>query len=385
MENDIGYTMYLIKNLQKEASGILMAEGHGKDTEPPPPLPPPPPPSSPSTADLEQSTKAVKEPSSALSKPPADRKSELQVLSDVPAQKTSVPLPEERKFLVQEPARLSQSESSVPTTGDSRAADTRRVCRTLTFEECGIDETTSHIAEASHKPLSSAPDVLSVPSLAPLQKTAQSTPAHPRNPPPQLSYDHDIRHWKCSQHQKIWMKTELESMGRWPGSIPVSNPMKTVSLWRLPPQPELLDTITDLPSPKYFQLHPFFIWKPENDTLMVRLRNNYALPCIEECRQPQVTSAGVGRPCVIASQVNITYSHRVCAAKSAKRNGMQTTRSGWKSSPKDLQTCCQQFLLMLWRCQNKTLLDNATKPRSQPPDLPSVRPLCVLYLSSCPN
>lgn len=140
-------------------------------------------------------------------------------------------------------------------------------------------------------------------SLAILLSSFQSqpgTPAHPRNPPPQLSYDHDIRQWKCSQKQKIWMKTELESLGLWPGSIPVSNPMKTVSLWRLPPQPELMDTITDLPSPKYFQLHPFLIWKPENDTLMARLRNNYALPCIEECRQPQVISAGVGRPRVIA-------------------------------------------------------------------------------------
>ncbi len=33
LENDVGYTMYLIKNLQKEeASGISMAEGHGKNS-----------------------------------------------------------------------------------------------------------------------------------------------------------------------------------------------------------------------------------------------------------------------------------------------------------------------------------------------------------------
>ncbi|KAK9969791.1 hypothetical protein ABG768_027942 [Culter alburnus] len=33
LENDVGYTMYLIKNLQKEeASGIPMAEGHSKDS-----------------------------------------------------------------------------------------------------------------------------------------------------------------------------------------------------------------------------------------------------------------------------------------------------------------------------------------------------------------
>lgn len=33
LENDVGYTMYLIKNLRKEeASGICMSEGHGKDS-----------------------------------------------------------------------------------------------------------------------------------------------------------------------------------------------------------------------------------------------------------------------------------------------------------------------------------------------------------------
>lgn len=33
LENDVGYTMYLIKNLQKdEESGICMAEGHSKDS-----------------------------------------------------------------------------------------------------------------------------------------------------------------------------------------------------------------------------------------------------------------------------------------------------------------------------------------------------------------
>lgn len=33
LQNDVGYTMYLIKNLQKEdASGLCMAEGHNKDS-----------------------------------------------------------------------------------------------------------------------------------------------------------------------------------------------------------------------------------------------------------------------------------------------------------------------------------------------------------------
>ncbi|XP_039655135.1 uncharacterized protein LOC120558231 [Perca fluviatilis] len=116
------------------------------------------------------------------------------------------------------------------------------------------------------------------------------------------------------------MKTELESMGLWPGSIPVRNPMKMVSLWRFPPQPELIDSISDLPSPKYFQLHPFFIWKPEND-LMARLRNDDTLPCIEGCAQAQVASAGVGRPRVIVGITGQYYlfSSRLCCKVCRKR------------------------------------------------------------------
>lgn len=116
------------------------------------------------------------------------------------------------------------------------------------------------------------------------------------------------------------MKTELESMGLWPGSIPVRNLMKMVSLWRFPPQPELIDSISDLPSPKYFQLHPFFIWKPEND-LMARLRNNDTLPCIEGCAQAQVVSAGVGRPRVIVGITGQYYlfSSRLCCKVCRKR------------------------------------------------------------------
>ncbi|TWW62950.1 hypothetical protein D4764_04G0015970 [Takifugu flavidus] len=33
--------------------------------------------------------------------------------------------------------------------------------------------------------------------------------------------------------------------------------------------PELLDMVAELPSPNFFQLHPFFIWKPESH-IMVR-------------------------------------------------------------------------------------------------------------------
>lgn len=90
----------------------------------------------------------------------------------------------------------------------------------------------------------------------------------------------------------------METMGLWPGSRPVRHLMKMVSLWRYPPQPELIEAYSELPSPKYFQLHPFFIWKPEHE-IMERLRNRYILPCLYGCHSPQVVSAGVGRPRVI--------------------------------------------------------------------------------------
>ncbi|TWW53788.1 hypothetical protein D4764_0226110 [Takifugu flavidus] len=43
-----------------------------------------------------------------------------------------------------------------------------------------------------------------------------------------------------------------------------------ISLWRLPPQPELLDTVAEPPSPKFVKLHPFFIWKPESHIMVLR-------------------------------------------------------------------------------------------------------------------
>ncbi|XP_028451767.1 uncharacterized protein LOC114567070 [Perca flavescens] len=70
-------------------------------------------------------------------------------------------------------------------------------------------------------------------------------------------YAQDVAQWNCSHQQKIWMKTELEALGLWPGSRPVRHPMNMLSLWRNPPQPELIDSISELPSPKYCQLHPF--------------------------------------------------------------------------------------------------------------------------------
>ncbi|KAI7790273.1 hypothetical protein IRJ41_004966 [Triplophysa rosa] len=137
-----------------------------------------------------------------------------------------------------------------------------------------------------------------------------------RTEAPVPSYLQDISRWNCSLHQNIWMKTEMESMGLWPGSQPVRHLMNMVSLWRYPPQPELIETNTDLPSAKYFQLHPFFIWKPEH-SIMERVRNNYILPCLYSCPNPHVVSSGVGRPRVIlgtSGQYYILASRLCCKA-----------------------------------------------------------------------
>lgn len=112
------------------------------------------------------------------------------------------------------------------------------------------------------------------------------------------------------------MKTEMESLGLWPGSRPVRHLMNMLSLWRYPPQPELIETVYDLPSPKYFQLHPFFIWKPEH-TIMERVKNTYTLPCLYGCPNPHVVSSGVGRPRVIigtSGQYYILASRLTCRA-----------------------------------------------------------------------
>ncbi|XP_056884921.1 uncharacterized protein LOC130523582 isoform X1 [Takifugu flavidus] len=142
----------------------------------------------------------------------------------------------------------------------------------------------------------------------------------PIAPVPMPVPDHDMSKWICSQHQKLWMRTELQQLGLWPGSRPVHNPGNAISLWRLPPQPELLDMVAELPSPNFFQLHPFFIWKPESH-IMVRLRNNDILPCLHSCPRPQVVSAGVGRPPVIVSVRGqyLIFSSRLCC-KACRRN-----------------------------------------------------------------
>ncbi|KAJ3583299.1 hypothetical protein NHX12_028163, partial [Muraenolepis orangiensis] len=43
----------------------------------------------------------------------------------------------------------------------------------------------------------------------------------------------DMTSWSCSQHQKLWMRTELQDLGLWPGSPPVRNPGNAISLPRV--------------------------------------------------------------------------------------------------------------------------------------------------------
>ncbi|XP_030602769.1 uncharacterized protein LOC115792392 [Archocentrus centrarchus] len=153
------------------------------------------------------------------------------------------------------------------------------------------------------------PETASAPPTAPPAASAgcPSAPLEEKPAIPQLpTYEQDVSRWSCSHQQRIWMKTEMEALGLWPGSRPVRHLMNMISLWRYPPQPELIDAVCELPSPKYFHLHPFFIWKPEH-AIMERVRNNYPLPCLYGCRTPHVVSSGVGRPRVIIGTVGQYY------------------------------------------------------------------------------
>nr|XP_057909379.1 uncharacterized protein LOC131105363 isoform X1 [Doryrhamphus excisus]XP_057909380.1 uncharacterized protein LOC131105363 isoform X1 [Doryrhamphus excisus]XP_057909381.1 uncharacterized protein LOC131105363 isoform X1 [Doryrhamphus excisus]XP_057909382.1 uncharacterized protein LOC131105363 isoform X1 [Doryrhamphus excisus] len=195
--------------------------------------------------------------------------------------------------------------------------------------------------------------------------------AVPPTPPPQqfLSFDQEVNKWNCTHQQKIWMKLELESMGLWPGSRPVNNPMKTFSLWRLPPQPELIDSIYDLPSPKYFHLHPFFVWKPENDYLMGRLKNNYTLPCSGDCSQPRVVSAGVGRPRVIVGLTGQYYllSSRLCC-KSCNNRWYSDNPLWLEKLPKRF-TNLLPALLTYKKAICKSVLDELRRTGKSPTDM----------------
>ena len=164
------------------------------------------------------------------------------------------------------------------------------------------------------------------------------------------------------------MKMEMEAMGLWPGSRPVRHLGNMISLWRHPPQPELINTTSELPSPNYFQLHPFFIWKPEHD-LMERVRNNYILPCFYGCPNPQVASSGVGRPRVI---VGISGQYYILAS----RLGCKVCRRHWFADkpqwvdmlPKRFQNILPAFITHK-KAICKTVMDELRRSGKSPNDM----------------
>ncbi|TWW62959.1 hypothetical protein D4764_04G0016060 [Takifugu flavidus] len=324
LQNDVGSTVYLIKNVQsEEAAGLCMADSHSKDS-------------------LQSFV------SYALSF------QEIQALLTYEAGRgDGVTASSEDDQLVGFGARAKSRWKEIWDSRGDGYADfvTGRRCvpgtrmsrlqqNLLKRQQPTTSSTPAeHPMKAPAEPLAMEEDVemeremLSIHN-SDLQVQSYAMPvaaaALPRVPPgaktvpiapvPMPVPDHDMSKWICSQHQKLWMRTELQQLGLWPGSRPVHNPGNAISLWRLPPQPELLDMVAELPSPNFFQLHPFFIWKPESH-IMVRLRNNDILPCLHSCPRPQVVSAGVGRPPVIVSVRGqyLIFSSRLCC-KACRRN-----------------------------------------------------------------
>lgn len=185
---------------------------------------------------------------------------------------------------------------------------------------------------------------------------------------PLPSHDQDVKRWSCSHQQKLWMKTEMEALGLWSGSQPVRHTMNMVSLWRYPPQPELIDHSSELPSPNFFQLHPFFIWKPEH-RIMERVRSTYSLPSLSGCRNPHVVSSGVGRPRVIigtSGQYYILASRLTCSV--CKRYWFADKPQWMDMLPDRLRNILPAFLTHK-KAICKTVMDELRRTGKSPNDM----------------
>ncbi|XP_052440136.1 uncharacterized protein LOC127979056 isoform X2 [Carassius gibelio] len=244
--------------------------------------------------------------------------------------KTPVPLPAELTFLVKE--KTGVRHKSTPELCKSAAVTS--ASKVLAFED-----------RSENVPSAQPP----VPVLLPV-------------------HDHDMSSWSCSQHQKLWMRMELQDLGLWPGSRPVRNPGNSISLWHLPPQPELVDMASELPSPNFFQLHPFFIWKPEAH-IMVRLRNTYILPCLHGCPHPQVVSAGVGRPRVIVGTSGQYYilSSRLCC-KACQKYWFADNPRWLEKLPKRFTNILPAFLTYK-KAICKSVMDELRRTGKSPTDM----------------